>query len=158
MNHMDDEIRVPFELPLDDDGFLRRECPNCEEQFKWYNHDEGDPDAETVNQYYCPLCGEPSGLETWWTPEQLEHVRGVAGPSIDQHVQDVIADSLKGIKGLTYKPNRNFTLGTATPEGLTELNDMIIAEPPCHPNEPVKIPEDRAKGVYCLVCGSAFAV
>ncbi len=30
---MDEEISVPIEIPLDLDGFLRRECPTCEEQF-----------------------------------------------------------------------------------------------------------------------------
>jgi hypothetical protein len=28
------EISIPMSLPLDTDGFLRRECPNCERQFK----------------------------------------------------------------------------------------------------------------------------
>lgn len=155
---MDDNISIPIELPLDGDGFLRRECPTCEEQFKWHATDEGDSDAETVDQYYCPLCGVPSGLDTWWTPEQLEHAHGAAGPAIDQHISDMVGEAFKGIKGVTYKQNRDFTLDTATPEPLTEPNDMIIAEPPCHPSEPVKIPEAKAAGVFCLVCGSAFAV
>lgn len=155
---MNDEIRIPISLPLDSDGFLRRECPSCEQQFKWYSHQDGDPDAEVVDQYFCPLCGVPSGTDTWWTPAQLEYVEGAAAPELDQHVQDLMKDAFKGIKGLTYKANRDFTLGIPTPEPLSEPNDMVIAEPPCHRNEPVKVPESATERLHCLICGTPFAV
>jgi hypothetical protein len=35
---------------------------------------------------------------------------------------------------------------------------MMIAEPPCHPNEPVKVPEENVSTVHCLMCGEPFAV
>lgn len=155
---MNDEIRVPVSLPLDTDGFLRRECPSCEQEFKWFSHPEGDPNAEIVDQYFCPLCGAPAGTDSWWTPAQLEYMHGVGGPAIDQHVQDAVTQMLKGIKGMTVKPNRSFSLGIETPDALAEPDDMMIAESPCHPNEPVKVPEEQASKIYCLVCGSAFAV
>lgn len=158
MTQMEDQIQMTTDFPLDDDGFLRRECPSCEHQFKWYAHQEGDPDAEVVNQYYCPLCGEPSGLEAWWTPDQLSYAQGSAGPAFDRYLGDMVAGALKGIKGLDFKANRNFTLGIPTPDPLTESNDMVIAQPPCHPNEPVKVPEANTGRVHCLICGSAFAV
>ena len=66
-----DEIEIPVTIPLDNDGFLRRECPSCEEEFKWYAHEEGDADAETVDQYFCPLCGVASGVDMWSTPGVL---------------------------------------------------------------------------------------
>ena len=47
---MNDEIRVPVSLPLDSDGFLRRECPTCEREYKWFSHQEGDPNAEIVDR------------------------------------------------------------------------------------------------------------
>ena len=155
---MNDEIRVPVSLPLDSDGFLRRECPTCEQEFKWFSHQEDDPDAELTEQYFCPLCGVPAGLDSWWTTAQLEYMNGASGPAIDQYIQDSVAQALKGVKGMSFKPNRSFSLGIETPEALAEPDDMLIAEPPCHPNEPVKVPEEQSSKVYCLVCGSAFAV
>jgi uncharacterized Zn finger protein (UPF0148 family) len=128
---MNDEIRVPVSLPLDSDGFIRRECPNCEREFKWFSDEEGDTNAEVVAQYFCPLC--------------------------DQYVQDSLEKMFEGIKGMTVKPNRSFSFGIETPDALAEPDDMMIAEPPCHPNEPVKIPDGTAK-VYCPVCGTAFTV
>ncbi len=29
-------MSFPIELPLDDDGYLRRQCPTCERLFKWH--------------------------------------------------------------------------------------------------------------------------
>jgi hypothetical protein len=36
------DMSVSMSLPLDEDGFLRRECPTCERQFRWWH----TPDEE----------------------------------------------------------------------------------------------------------------
>lgn len=154
---MDDEIRISMSLPLDSDGFLRRECPTCEREFKWFSHDEGDTDAESVSQYFCPLCGEPAAVDQRWTPAQVDYGLASGGPQIDRAVQDAVADAFKGMKGFEFKPNSSFSLGIETPEPLIEPDDMVIVEPPCHPNEPLKVPEEATARVFCLVCGTPFA-
>src|SRR4051794_22352513 len=132
---MDDEtVSIPVTLPLDADGFLRRECPTCERQFKWFSHTDGNIDAEQVDQYFCPLCGAPAGVDTWWTPEQIDYAQGLAGPAMDQLVQDALADAFKG-KGVSLTADSNFTFGVPPPDPLVEPDDMVIVEPPCHPNE-----------------------
>ena len=35
-------------------------------------------------------------------------------------------------------------------------DDMVMVEPPCHPAEPLKVPEDATGSVHCLVCGTAL--
>jgi ribosomal protein S27E len=156
---MDDEIRIdiPVELSLDSDGFVRRECPTCEAEFKWFSHAEDDHDAERVNQYFCPLCGAPAGVDNWWTQAQVEHGRGLAGPEMEQAVADAISDVFKGMKGITFKPNSSFSLDIEPTDPLHEPDDMVIVEPPCHPNEPLKVPEDATGHVHCLICGTEFA-
>lgn len=155
---MDDEIRMPFTIPLDDAGFLRRECPTCEQEFKWFSHAEGDADAEVVSQHFCPLCGVPAGPDSWWTTAQLEYGQGTAGPELDRFAQESFAEAFKGIKGITFESNSGFSFEIPTPKPLLEPNDMVIAESPCHPNEPIKIPEANTDHVYCLVCGTQFSV
>lgn len=154
---MDDEISIPVAMPLDSDGFLRRECPTCQQQFKWFSHSEADPDAEPVDQYFCPLCGVPAGVDCWWTPEQVDYAQGAAGPEFERLVHDAVDEAFKGFKGLSFKPNRNFTLGIPTPDPLVESNDMVIVEPPCHTNEPIKVPAPVTEHLHCLICGSSFA-
>lgn len=157
---MNDEIKVPVSLPLDEDGFLRRECPTCGQEFKWFSHAEGDPDAEQVDQYFCPRCGQGAGLDSWWTPAQLDFARGAAAPAIDDFINDALDDVFKGFKsGKNVKVTRTgrYSSESPTPEPLHEPDDMVIVEPPCHPNEPVKVPDDATGRVFCLVCGSPFA-
>lgn len=154
---MSDDVQFPVSLPLDSDGFLRRECPTCEQEFKWFSHAEGDPDAEVVDQYFCPMCGIPAGLDSWWTPEQLEYLNGVAAPRVDQYVEDALDDMFRGVKGLKVKKGAGFSNGVEAPDPLVEPNDMTIAEPPCHPNEPIKVPTEQLDSVHCLVCGLVFA-
>ena len=52
------------------------------------------------------------------------------------------ATIFKGKKGLTYKPNPSFSMDIETPNLLIKSDDMVMVEPPCHPNEPVLVPED----------------
>jgi hypothetical protein len=54
------DIRVP--IPLDEEGFVRRQCSKCRWEFKWHygpanEEAEAEPSAAV---YYCPLCGEPA--------------------------------------------------------------------------------------------------
>jgi hypothetical protein len=49
----DVELSIPF--PLDDDGFLRRECPTCDREFKWLPaHDETEATPPPAGGYFCP--------------------------------------------------------------------------------------------------------
>lgn len=149
-------MEIPVSLPLDSDGFLRRECPTCEQQFKWFNHAEGSADAETVDQYFCPLCGVAAGVDSWWTPTQLAFMEQSVGPALDDLVKDAFG-GIKSSKHFQFMPNKNFSFEIPTPDPLTEPNDMLIVESPCHTNEPVKVPEAAASSLHCLVCGSTFA-
>src|SRR5688572_20492429 len=105
---MSDQFSVPVALPLDADGFLRRECPSCEHQFKWFSSVESGRDTDVVEQYFCPLCGVPASTDAWWTPAQLEYARGIAAPTMDRLVQDQMKTAFKRAKGLSFKPNGNF--------------------------------------------------
>jgi hypothetical protein len=156
---MDDSINVSFSIPTDDDGFFRRECPRCEREFKQFNHSD-DADETHADQYFCPLCGEPSNSDSWWTPAQLEYAYASASPAIDDFVNSALDDMLGGLKSNGFikveRPGR-YESETPAPEPLHEPNDMVIVEPPCHPEEPLKVPADATLLVHCRICGTAFA-
>jgi hypothetical protein len=56
-------------LPLDSDGFLRRQCPTCERELKWLaKEEEGeDPLTEPEGGYFCPYCAIQAPSDSWWT-------------------------------------------------------------------------------------------
>lgn len=152
---------VPVSLPLDSDGFLRRECPHCMQEFKWH-HGPANEEAEQAppaEVYHCPLCGQPAGLESWWTPEQLDYIQQAAMPSVMQSLEDELDGMFRSTNSKHLSIKRTGHLDSReAPMPLVENDDMSIVTSPCHAYEPVKIPEPAASPLYCLICGSPFAL
>jgi endogenous inhibitor of DNA gyrase (YacG/DUF329 family) len=149
---------ISISLPLDSDGFLRRECPHCEQQFKWHHgpanaEAEAHPDPAT---YHCPLCGDPAEPGSWWTQEQSDYTEGTAMPTVVRGLQDELPDAFHGNKHIQFKPDHGDV--PDVPSALTEPDDMRIVASPCHAYEPVKVPHDFSGAIYRLICGDAFAV
>ena len=93
------DIEIKVSIPLDDDGFLRRECPLCVRQFKirpteeklqdlaekgiqnYLIEENAEPepeDEDETRQFTCPYCGQQSAADTWWTQEQLAYLQTFA--------------------------------------------------------------------------------
>ena len=148
------DISVNISIPLDDDGFVRRECPTCEAHFKWFSHDEDSSDAEVADQYYCPLCGQAAAPDQWFTSDQVELAQAALMPEALNAISDELTHTFRNSKHLTYRPGAPAV--SDLPEPLHEPNDMRIVEPPCHPNEPVKVPDNHSEPIHCLICGVRF--
>lgn len=144
------------EIPLDA-GFLRRECPHCEREFKWHHGptDERPEDVEDPPVYFCPYCGDSAPPDHWWTKDQLDFAqRTVVGPAIRE-----MADDLKKSFGNQRNSMIKFSVSHNEPEppaALQEPEDMEIVEPPCHPWEPMKVIQEWSEPLHCLVCGETF--
>jgi hypothetical protein len=154
---------MPMSLPLDKDGFLRRECPHCERQFKWWptpTSEEISDEAEEVPEaYFCPYCHEPAPLDAWWTKEQLEYAQQLAAA-------EVLGPELRRMKGDLESGNRRSGMirfgasmpSSSRPEPLTEPDDMVRVDVPCHPEDPIKVDEEWEGEVACLICGIRYPV
>ena len=148
-------------LPLDKDGFVRRECPNCERQFKWWPTPPSEDASEEAQQasegYFCPYCHEPADPGTWWTKEQLKYAQEVAaaevlGPQLRRFKSNIEGTGRRS-RGMKF----NVSLPQfSRPEPLTEPDDMIRVDVPCHPEEPLKVGEEWDSEVACLVCGIRY--
>src|SRR5438128_825210 len=69
-----DEISISLQLPLDKDGFLRRECPHCGRQFKQWQDTRNDTE-ESPEAFYCPYCYTQADADSWFTAQQIEHIQ-----------------------------------------------------------------------------------
>lgn len=156
------EKSIPISLPLDKDGFLRRECPNCRRQFKWWHtpaDDQGKEDVQPPEAYFCPYCHEQAGPDSWWTKEQCEYATAIA-------MAEALQPELRRFKRSVESSNRPGSLvslsvslpATPRPEPLTEPDDMVRVDLPCHLEEPLKVAEDWTGEVACLVCGIHYPV
>ena len=70
-------------------------------------------------------------------------------------VSDQLENAFRTVEGLAYK--RGQIDAPEPPAALHQPSDMTMVAPPCHPEEPVKVPEEATARLYCLMCGEAFA-
>lgn len=142
---MDDEVRIAVSVPVDSDGFLRRECPTCEREFKWLPSDDEDSSEQPdPGGYFCPYCGVQAPTGDWLTQAQAEYLRAIA----IRRVVDPKLDELER-SGLKMKRSRS-----EEPAELTEDDDMRRIDFACHPGEPLKVLEEWEQPVLCLICGT----
>src|SRR2546426_3090843 len=150
-----DEISISLQLPLDKNGFLRRECPHCGRQFKQWQgkHDETQ---ESPEAYYCPYCSASAEADNWYTAQQREYIQQqamaeVVGPSLyrlQEQLEQASQCGLFHIEMTSPVP--------VEPEPLVEFNDMIRLEFPCHLGEPIKVDEQCDQEVACVRGGTRY--
>jgi DNA-directed RNA polymerase subunit RPC12/RpoP len=146
-------ISVPVEV--DDDGFLRRECPQCEREFKWLNSESAEQESEPVQPggYHCPYCNHQAE-EGWLTKPQAEYVTAYALGQISDDIFGPLQDSVDKLNQSGGILSASLDASTPTPVKPSEPNDMRRVEFACHPREPVKVLEAWTDAVHCLICGS----
>jgi hypothetical protein len=147
-------------LPLDADGFLRRECPSCLQEFKWHHGKTASAPTDFVypDVYWCPHCGRSAAHEAWFTQAQLAYIKEAASGAVHDQLSDMIKDVFKSGHNSLVRIEVSESERPDTPDPLVEPDDMMMIAPPCHPWEPVKVPEGAEDPFYCLVCGQTYAV
>lgn len=154
----DDETTLSMSVPLDSDGFLRRECPTCEREFKWLPSSVDDAAEVTPppdGGYYCPYCAIQAPEGQWFTKAQTEHAqnmvaRQVVGPMLKDFSRDLNRAGVRS--GGFLSVNARYDAPDDM-EPLTEADDMKRVDFGCHPGEPVKVLDAWDEPVHCLVCG-----
>lgn len=154
----DDEVALGMSLPLDSDGFLRRECPTCEREFKWLpSSDDGDGGTPSPDGgYFCPYCAIQAPDGQWLTKAQVALAQSivaaqVVGPMLKDFTHDL---SNIGRRSGGFLSVRAEFDEPEEMEPLTELDDMQRVDFACHPGEPVKVLDEWDRNVFCLVCGT----
>jgi hypothetical protein len=154
----DDEVVLSMSLPLDSDGFLRRECPTCERELKWLasgddEEDDEDGGAEVPDGgYFCPYCGIQAPPETWLTQAQVELAENLVATQVVGPMMKDFASGLGRSSGGLISVSATYDEPDAM-EPLTEADDMTRVDFTCHPGEPVKVLDDWAGKVLCPMCG-----
>jgi hypothetical protein len=153
----DDEVTLEMSIPLDSNGFLRRECPTCVREFKWLHTPQEEGNAAPVAEggYYCPYCGVQAEAGTWLTQAQADLAQNMVAAKVVGPMLEKLGDGFKSVgrqsggfikAELEYDPPEEL-------DPLTEIDDMIRDDFECHPTEPVKVLDDSDKSVHCLICG-----
>jgi hypothetical protein len=152
-----DEVNVAMSISFDGEGFLRRECPTCEREFKWLPSD-GDEDAATPDAagYYCPYCAVQA-QDGWLTKAQVEAAHATVMKEIVDPMLGDFTRSLQRSGSGMIKVSGKHTPSPEPPD-LSEPDDMRRVDFSCHPSEPLKVLDDWAAPVHCLICGTPAPV
>jgi DNA-directed RNA polymerase subunit RPC12/RpoP len=142
---MPDSFQLKVEMPLDPDGFIRRGCPTCGREFKWWvDQDREEEEASEDPSYFCPYCRHRE--EDWLTAAQREYLTAKAGAAA--------AEQLFGSRSRTIRFEAD--PGIAAMEAPLDPGDMERRESSCHPEEPIKVLDGWTGPVHCLICGQAI--
>jgi hypothetical protein len=134
-------MEITLQIPLDNDGFRRCECPTCDRELKWLM----DVDLAGVpGGPFCPYCGVQAPADSWCTRPQLAHLEHIA-------MKDVIQPELKRMQSRHFKVTLD---RLAEPAPLTEDDTMRRVVPACHPDVPVKVLDEWFSAVHCSTCGT----
>lgn len=147
------DTNIEVNLPLDNDGFLSRECPFCKMRFKVH---KDDMDGEKLPaEMFCPYCGQSATKDEFWTSEQIKYFQDMAMFKVVAPELDEIENSLKGLNsnsglfGLKVSIDREETTLPVAPE---EIEDMNLHKQICS-NITIKVDKSWAKGFHCTTCG-----
>ncbi len=148
---MSNIIQKGVMIPLDDDGYLRRECPYCCREFKILKGDFESLDVE--KEYFCPYCGETATPRIWLTKAQKDLFEKVVNNVAVDIINEKFISFLKGLddpsKGIRVKADE---LERSNELINPEINDMKIVELPCC-HKSLKLDENWSSPIYCYYCG-----
>jgi len=150
-------VTLGMSLPLDSDGFLRRECPTCEREFKWLPSVDDDADlTETpVGGYFCPYCVIQAPPGSWFTQAQIQLAESIVAREI---VDPMLKDFTREVNKVGRRSGGLFRVSASHDapdpiDPLTEADDMKWVDFVCHPTEPVKVLDGWTEQLHCLICG-----
>lgn len=103
LGELGDEI--PVDIPLDELGYLGRECPE-EECLGYFKVKPGTGLTGEERDCHCPYCGFTASNQLFWTPDQIEYAKSVAL----QQISDAIRGDLKEFE-FEQKPRGMFGIG-----------------------------------------------
>jgi hypothetical protein len=143
MKKLERGIKVPIQIPLDDKGYMDRQCPSgeCEAEFKVLFEDWRNKVCDEV--VYCPICRFEAQSTEWNTPAQREHIRRTAMARLKKVVNKAMTEDA-----------RDFN--SRQPRG--GLISMSMSVKPSH--TPILIPpqaaEEMCQDFVCESCGCRY--
>ena len=87
-------MEIKISIPTDEDGFIEMECDYCNNRFMLHESVYSD-DANL--HFFCPICGLPNGIGTFYCQEVLEAVRRKATNMMFGQIQKQLGPTIRKI-------------------------------------------------------------
>jgi DNA-directed RNA polymerase subunit RPC12/RpoP len=135
----------------DIEGFSSFNCSLCGEDFKLKTDEEQEDD---VLELFCPNCGIPSPLSSYYTADIIEHAETI----VMNEAMNMLNDLFKGLertsrksKNITFK--RGKPLPTKQPRILFENDDLEQIEFLCCTRKAKLSLLSKTIKPFCPYCG-----
>lgn len=142
---------MEISVPLDKDGFIEMECDFCKSRFML--HKDVYENENNIN-FFCPICGLPNKINTFFLPEVLEKAQQMARNYAFDKIEQTLGKSIKQInKSGFVKMSMKSPKREAEKELYTPSADYIKCAKNCCSID-IKVTNiDKETGTYCPVCG-----
>lgn len=115
---------IGIDLPLDEDGYLERQCSKCRRNFRVAFNDWSRKISAAA---FCPFCGHHCEAGGWHTPAQVEYLRAMALNAVRRRVGAVLernaaqfnrAHATGGLVevSMRFEPGRDVTVSLPRPK------------------------------------------
>ncbi len=82
---MSNELKTRISIPLDENGYLGRECPECKEYFKVKPGTGLD-----IDYCICPYCEHQASSQDFFTKDQLNYAKSMAMRAFSDDIMKMI--------------------------------------------------------------------
>ncbi|MFG2652775.1 hypothetical protein [Streptomyces sp. NPDC048436] len=142
VSNQGDEFRVDVSVPLDEDGYLGRQCPECSMSFRMNGEDYKALSDDL--ELWCVYCGHHQEHSEFMTAQQRDRVMRAVGDLGMQIVSQALSDAFRGL-----------SRGSSRRSGLS----ISYKEKPFYPRPLPGIDEERLARVRtCTDCQVRYAV
>lgn len=140
---------LEISVPLDKDCFIEMECDFCKNRFML--HQEVYESEDNIN-FYCPICGLPNKINTFFVPEVLQKAQQMAMNYMLDELNRTLGKSIKQInKGGFIEMSMKSQKKEPDKELYTPSVDYIKCVKKCC-NIAIKVMDiDKETGTYCPV-------
>ena len=159
-----------LELPRDADGFVRRECPQCQRDFKTrpsrqdagilqrrlvslFPFENAHESFDEVADGWCLYCGHRAAADEWLTPAQQAHVESLARAWAN-HVRYEQMAHVSRTLGVNPRPTFISTAPEALPGPMPQDADDQRLIPLLCCSDEVKALWDWEGPLHCPRCGT----
>lgn len=146
-----DGMKVSIPIETDENGFIDKECPDEECMFVFKVNEVDWKNNFKDESVFCPMCGNESTSDTFWTTEQINNAHKQAGEYLKGKIHKAIKDDSKNFN--RRQPKGGFISMSMNVKGHTP--QKLIIPIPSQDIFEQKISCEKCESRYSVV-GSAF--
>ena len=145
------DVTLQISIPLDEDGFIEMECDFCRNRFMLR---KDVYESEENIHFFCPICGLPNKINTFFCPEVLEKAEREALNYMYKAIDRQLGGTLRKINRSGFiKMTMKKPPMEPEKELYTPAVDYEVVHQKCCGID-VKVQDlDKEIGIYCPICG-----